>query len=209
MAGGTYQRHISLSAWRAHGVSWLRMPGVLAGGAVVAGLLGGALAIKSGRYCRWHSSSRSAVGVAILLDARVGLYAAVAVICLLPYATLPVKVGLTFTLLEAATLLTIAVWVLRLGFDRSELILTTPALRAARLFRDRDGRRLPGRRGAEHDDADGARLPETAARRRHGRARRQSAARAARCRPLHDGIVAGGAVASGTRDHPPTAACRR
>ncbi len=38
----------------------------------------------------------------------------------------PLKVGLTFTLLEAATLLTLAVWVLRLGFDRSELILTTP-----------------------------------------------------------------------------------
>jgi len=108
--------------WR----QWLRAPGVLAGAAVLAGLLGGALAIKVGIVLPLAFLLAVIGGIAILLDARVGLYAAVAVIALLPYATLPVKVGLTFTLLEAATLLTFAVWVLRLGFDRSELILTTP-----------------------------------------------------------------------------------
>lgn len=99
---------------------------MLAGAAVLAGLLGGALAIKVGIVLPLAFLLAVIGGIAILLDARVGLYAAVAVIALLPYATLPVKVGLTFTLLEAATLLTFAVWVLRLGFDRSELILTTP-----------------------------------------------------------------------------------
>ncbi len=109
-----------------HWRQWLSVSGVLAGAAVLAGLLGGALAIGVGLVLPLAFLVAVIGGAAILLDARVGLYAAVAVIALLPYATLPVKVGLTFTLLEAAILLTIAVWVLRLGFDRSELILTTP-----------------------------------------------------------------------------------
>ena len=108
--------------WR----QWLREPGVLGGAAILAGLLGGALAIKVGIVLPLAFLIAVIGGIAILLDARIGLYAAVAVIALLPYATLPVKVGLTFTLLEAAILLTIAVWALRLGFDRSELIVTTP-----------------------------------------------------------------------------------
>jgi polysaccharide biosynthesis protein PslJ len=116
--------HIPLAfsgAWR----RWFAHPAVLAGGAVVVGLVGGALAVSVGPIIPIALLIAVGVGVAILLDARVGLAAALAVACLLPYATLPVKVGLTFTLLEAATLLTIAVWVLRLGYDRSEVILTS------------------------------------------------------------------------------------
>jgi polysaccharide biosynthesis protein PslJ len=117
--------HIPLAqegAWR----HWSAQPGVLAGGAVVVGLFGGALAVSVGPIIPIALLIAVGVGIAILLDARVGLAAALAVVCLLPYATLPVKVGLTFTLLEAATLLTIAVWALRLGYDRSEVILTSP-----------------------------------------------------------------------------------
>jgi O-antigen ligase len=55
-----------------------------------------------------------------------GIYTALVIICFLPYATLPVKVGLTFTLLEAVMLLTIAVWILRFGFDRNEVVITSP-----------------------------------------------------------------------------------
>ncbi len=126
MAGALSVPHIPIASdghWR----RWLHTPATLAGGAVVAGLMGGALAIKVGVVLPLALLVGVIGGVAILLDARVGLYAAVAVIALLPYATLPVKVGLTFTLLEAAILLTIAVWALRLGFDRDELIVTTPA----------------------------------------------------------------------------------
>lgn len=110
----------------AHWRQWLRVPAVLIGGATVAGLIGGALAITVGPILPLALLIGIVGGVAILLDARVGLYVAVAVIALLPYATLPVKVGLTFTLLEATILLTIAVWTLRLGFDRDELIVVTP-----------------------------------------------------------------------------------
>lgn len=125
MARTLPMQHIPLATgarWR----QWGQIPDVLAGGAVLAGLFGGLLAIKIGVILPLALLIGLVGGVAILLDARIGLYAAVAVIALLPYATLPVKIGLTFTLLEAATLLTIAVWVLRLGFDRSELIITTP-----------------------------------------------------------------------------------
>ncbi|MDQ6603898.1 MAG: O-antigen ligase domain-containing protein, partial [Chloroflexota bacterium] len=110
----------------AHWRQWLRVPAVLIGGATVAGLIGGALAITVGPILPLALLIGIVGGVAILLDARIGLYGAVAVIALLPYATLPVKVGLTFTLLEATILLTIAVWALRLGFDRNELIVVTP-----------------------------------------------------------------------------------
>ncbi|MCA1669038.1 MAG: O-antigen ligase family protein [Thermomicrobia bacterium] len=125
MAASPSVPHIPL-AMNAQWRRWLWSPGLLAGGAIAAGSLGGALAITVGPVLPLAFLIAILGVVAILLDARVGLYAAVAVIALLPYATLPVKVVLTFTLLEAVILLTIAVWILRLGFDRSELIITTP-----------------------------------------------------------------------------------
>jgi O-antigen ligase len=105
---------------------WCASPAVLGGAALGMGLLGGALAVTVGPVPPLALLIAIAGGIAILLDARIGLFAAVAVICLLPYATLPVKIGLTFTLLEAVTLLTIAVWMLRLAYDRNELVHTTP-----------------------------------------------------------------------------------
>lgn len=125
MADAAYPVHIP----RAMSGEWRQRcttPTVLGGAALGVGLLGGALAVTVGPVLPLALLIAVAGGIAILRDARIGLFAAVAVICLLPYATLPVKVGLTFTLLEAVTLLTIAVWVLRLGYDRNELILTTP-----------------------------------------------------------------------------------
>src|SRR5579885_1910894 len=101
-------------------------PLVLAGAALVAGVLGGVLAVRVGVVLPLAFLIAATVGVAILLDARMGIYTGRAIICLLPYATLPVKVGLTFTLLEAVTLLTIAVWILRFGFDRNEVVITSP-----------------------------------------------------------------------------------
>lgn len=111
---------------RGHWRRWCASPVALGGAALGVGLLGGLLAATVGPVLPLALLIALVGGIAILLDARIGLFAAVAVICLLPYATLPVKVGLTFTLLEAVTLLTIAVWALRLGYDRNELILTTP-----------------------------------------------------------------------------------
>jgi O-antigen ligase len=98
----------------------------MAGAALVAGAIGGVLAARVGVVLPLAFLVAAAVGVAILLDVRAGIYTALAIICLSPYATLPVKVGLTFTLLEAVTLLTIAIWVLRFGFDRDEVFVTSP-----------------------------------------------------------------------------------
>ena len=112
----------TISGWRQS----LARPPILAGGALAVGALGGALVASVGPVVPLATLAAVAVGVAVLRDARNGIYTALGVITLLPYATLPVKVGLTFTLLEAVTLLTIAVWVLRFGFDRNELIVTSP-----------------------------------------------------------------------------------
>ncbi|MDQ6908534.1 MAG: hypothetical protein M3176_17045, partial [Chloroflexota bacterium] len=70
----------------AHWRQWLRVPAVLIGGATVAGLIGGALAITVGPILPLALLIGIVGGVAILLDARIGLYGAVAVIALLPYA---------------------------------------------------------------------------------------------------------------------------
>lgn len=125
MARSIVAEHIPLArvgAWQL----WCDAPATLAGGALVVGLIGGLIAVRIGPVMPIALLLAVAVGLAILCDARVGMYAALAVACLLPYATLPVKVGLTFTLLEAVILLTIAVWALRLGFDRNEVMLGTP-----------------------------------------------------------------------------------
>ncbi len=67
-----------------------------------------------------------AVGAAlVLLDARWGLVATLGVVALLPYGTLPFKVGLTPTLLSLAIGLTWAVFALRLLLRREERLLTT------------------------------------------------------------------------------------
>ena len=54
---------------------------------------------------------------------------ATAIACLLPFGVIPVRVGLTFTLLEASLLLLFVVWVLRLAaksVDANEKLVTTP-----------------------------------------------------------------------------------
>lgn len=65
-------------------------------------------------------------GALVLVEPRWGLLGALGVIALLPYGTLPFKVGLTPTLLSLAILLTWAVFALRLLLRREDRLLTTP-----------------------------------------------------------------------------------
>lgn len=109
-----------------HWRQWLASPGMLAGGAVALGLIGGVVGARVGAVLPLALVVGLVVAAAALRDARAGVYAAIAVVCLLPYATLPLKVGLTFTLLEAVTLLAWAVVALRLAYDRSEIVIVSP-----------------------------------------------------------------------------------
>jgi polysaccharide biosynthesis protein PslJ len=63
--------------------------------------------------------------VAIVSDVRAGLWAAVAVATLLPFGVIPMRVGLTLTLLEAALILTIGIWLLQLMLLRDRIFPAT------------------------------------------------------------------------------------
>lgn len=66
--------------------------------------------------------------VVVLSDPRAGIWAVVGVMTLLPFAVIPVRVGLTLTLFEAAALGTLGVWALRVMLRRDERIVSnTPA----------------------------------------------------------------------------------
>src|SRR5438270_9116969 len=80
-------QHAARSPWQVR-LAMNRWPALL-GGALIAGVLGGALAARFGLVLPLAALIAVTVGVAILLDARVGIYTALAIICLMPYATLP------------------------------------------------------------------------------------------------------------------------
>lgn len=62
--------------------------------------------------------------IVVASDPRAGLWAVVGVMTLLPFAVIPVRVGLTLTLLEAAMIAVYAVWLLRLLLHRDERIVS-------------------------------------------------------------------------------------
>ncbi len=89
----------------------------LAGGVVLAfgGPLAGAAVVVAG-----------AGALIILRDIEVGFFAVIAVICLLPFATLPIDIGLTPTFLDAALGATIGIWLLEIVTGRKRTIVTAP-----------------------------------------------------------------------------------
>lgn len=65
--------------------------------------------------------------VILISDVRAGLWSVLAVATLLPFAVVPVRLGLTLTLLEAALLVTLGVWLLCLMLRRNERLRAGPA----------------------------------------------------------------------------------
>ncbi len=105
---------------------WASSPGILAAAAIAVGAVGGGLAGRVGAAVPLALVIGIGAVLCILRDARAGIYAALAVVCLLPYATVPLKIGLTFTLLEAVSLLAWAIVALRLLYDRNEVVIASP-----------------------------------------------------------------------------------
>ncbi|MFZ0547415.1 MAG: O-antigen ligase family protein [Candidatus Promineifilaceae bacterium] len=62
----------------------------------------------------------------VLQNLELGFWGIIAVITLLPFATVPVDIGLTPTLLDLALGATIGVWALRIVTGRQRTMLTTP-----------------------------------------------------------------------------------
>lgn len=92
-----------------------------------------ALALAAGLTAAWAGLAPT-VGLALalplavwlLVDPRAGLLLAAALIALLPYAVLPVRLAVTPSLLTLAALATLGVWGLRLLLHRDEVARRTP-----------------------------------------------------------------------------------
>jgi O-antigen ligase len=103
----------------------LRGPLALAAGGLLLGLLGGVAIARLGPLLPLLALIGAAGAALVLVEPRWGLLGALGVITLLPFGTLPFKVGLTPTLLECALGLTWLVFALRLLLHRDELLLPT------------------------------------------------------------------------------------
>lgn len=69
------------------------------------------------------------VGVAafvVLRNMEIGFWGVIAVVCLLPFATLPIDIGLTPTFLDVALGAVVGIWTLRLATGQQRTIVTTP-----------------------------------------------------------------------------------
>lgn len=69
------------------------------------------------------------VGVAafvVLRNMEIGFWGVIGVVCLLPFATLPVDIGLTPTFLDVALGAVVGIWALRFATGQQRTIVTTP-----------------------------------------------------------------------------------
>jgi hypothetical protein len=81
---------------------------------VVAGVLVGALFGGLGPIITVGLLGAFAIGILMLRSTQVGLFALIALICLLPYAALPFRLGFRPTFIDVALLALFGVWALRL-----------------------------------------------------------------------------------------------
>jgi O-antigen ligase len=91
-------------------------------GAVVTGLLlafGGPIAAAA------VIAALVAVFV-VLRDIEVGFWGVIAVVCLLPFATIPVDVGLTPTILDLALGVTVGIWLFRMATSSHRRMVSSP-----------------------------------------------------------------------------------
>ncbi|MEZ4643920.1 MAG: O-antigen ligase family protein [Chloroflexota bacterium] len=94
----------------------------IGGTAVVAGLLlayGGPLLAAAALLAGLGA-------VVVLRDIEVGFWGVIAVVCLLPFATLPVDIGLTPTFLDLALGVTVGIWALRIVTGQQRRVLVAP-----------------------------------------------------------------------------------
>ena len=94
--------------------------------AAVIALLGGVILAYGG----WLAGVALLIAVVgawlVLRDMELGLWATFAVICLLPFATLPLKIGVTPTFLDSTLAAFAGVWLLRLVTGQQRRVITAP-----------------------------------------------------------------------------------
>jgi polysaccharide biosynthesis protein PslJ len=80
------------------------------------------IAVEFGLIVGLGVLAAAVAAIAVLADVRAGLWVAVAIVTMLPFAVIPVRVGLTLTALEAVSLLVLGVWLARILLHRDELL---------------------------------------------------------------------------------------
>ena len=106
--------------------SLTRSPLLLGGVAGLTAVVGGLLLAFGGPIIAAGLLLGLLAAVIVLRDIEVGMWAVVAVICLLPFATLPVKIVVTPTFLDLALGGVMAVWLLRLVTGQQRRVVTAP-----------------------------------------------------------------------------------
>jgi len=97
------------------------------------GLLAGAVAIAGGGVLAFGGPLAAIAvlvavlaGIIVLRDIEFGFWGVVGVVCLLPFATLPVNSGLTPTFLDVALAVVAGIWMMEIATRRRQRIVTTP-----------------------------------------------------------------------------------
>lgn len=97
------------------------------------GLLAGATAVFGGIILAFGGPIAAAAvlvalvaAVIVLRDVEIGFWGIIAVVCLLPFATLPVDVGLTPTFLDVALGAVVFVWLLHIVTGQQRTVTTAP-----------------------------------------------------------------------------------
>lgn len=105
----------------------------VADNAVLTAVLTAVLAVAGGLILAFGGPLAAAAlvvgalgGWIVLRDIEIGFFATLAVICLLPFATLPIDIGLTPTFLDCALAAVVGVWLLRLVTGREQRIVVAP-----------------------------------------------------------------------------------
>src|SRR5581483_331018 len=126
--GSTVGGRLRASGPRLEGGVWraLLRPPAAVGMAVGRGVAGGAVVALAPPFPLVGVLGGGAAALAILTSLRRGLLALVAVAILLPFAVLPVRLGVQPTLLDATLGLLFLAWLLAAAHQRSALVLTAP-----------------------------------------------------------------------------------
>jgi polysaccharide biosynthesis protein PslJ len=101
-------------------------------GSILVGLTGAValawIAVEFGIIVGLGLLAAVVAAVAVLSDVRAGLWVAIGIVTVLPFAVIPVRVGVTLTALEAVSLLIFGVWIARILLYRDHLLpSSTPA----------------------------------------------------------------------------------
>ncbi|MFQ5398417.1 MAG: O-antigen ligase family protein [Anaerolineae bacterium] len=97
--------------------------GLLAG---MTAVFGGIVLAFGGPLAALAVLIAGAAAFVVLRDIEIGFWSVIAVICLLPFATIPVNVGLTPTLLDLALGSVVGIWAMAIVVGRQRTVITAP-----------------------------------------------------------------------------------